>query len=253
MRISLLPFPESLGAGFPLTGVVVDEVLALDAGSLGFALSVEAQSRIEYVVLTHSHIDHIAGLPIFLDNVYQMRATPPKVLGSSETLQCLKQDLFNNRLMPDFIGLSEQLPPFLTLQQLDANTEISLGRYVLSTMAVDHTVPTLAFLLDDGQTACGFVTDTAPVPALLAKMSEQPRLKAIFLEVSFPRRLAELAAISKHLTSDDFVQAVRALPPHLTVVPIHIKPRFVREIRDEIARANLPQVRWLAAGDALQL
>lgn len=56
--------------GHPLSCLLIDDRVAVDAGALGWFAPPETQALVQHVLLTHSHIDHTAGLPIFLDNVY---------------------------------------------------------------------------------------------------------------------------------------------------------------------------------------
>ena len=74
MKITLVPSAVSVGGGNPgffLSSYLIDEVVAIDAGGLGFIDDLSAQQRIEHIFITHSHMDHIASLPIFLDTVFQ--------------------------------------------------------------------------------------------------------------------------------------------------------------------------------------
>ena len=181
--------------GHPTTTLVIDGELALDAGALGWFAPPDEQARVRHVLLTHSHIDHVAGLPIFIDNVYQLRDEPPIVLGTPATLRALQSHVFNDTLMPDFVELGRRMPPFFQWQSLTPGVPVSLGRYTATPHAVDHTVPTVAFTIDDGTDAVAVVTDTAPVPALLELLASWPRLVAVYLEASFPTRMARLARL----------------------------------------------------------
>src|SRR5947209_7156685 len=84
---------------------LVNDVVAIDAGNLGLLPVVADQQRVRHVFLSHTHMDHIASLPIFLENVYSPEGPCPTIHASAETLDCLQRDLFNDRLWPDFIGL----------------------------------------------------------------------------------------------------------------------------------------------------
>jgi ribonuclease BN (tRNA processing enzyme) len=217
-------------------------VLAVDAGPLGHALSVEDQSAITDVLLTHAHIDHIAGLPVFLDNVYQAGTKCPTIHAQPDTLHTLQTDLFNGRLMPDFIGMSRTLPPFLHLLEVGLG-QFRVGRYSIVALPLDHTVPTVGYLIDDGSTAVAILTDTASVPEVIAPLARWPRLRAVFLECSFPRRMAHLAAITKHLTTEQFCEAMSRFPPEVGVYAVHIKPRYWYEVLTELQNEESATVR----------
>lgn len=240
-------------AGHPLSTFVIDGVLAVDAGALGWFDAPEVQARVRDVLLTHAHIDHVAGLPGLLENVYRLSTAPPTVHGSDATLAALQNHLFNDVLMPDFIGMSRHLPPFLKVVPIAERQAFPVGPYSVTALDVDHTVPTLAFVIDDGTSAVAFVTDTGPIPLVLADLIPHPRLKAVFLEASFPNSMNQLAAVSKHLTSAQFLEAARHFPPSVPVYAIHMKVRFFDEIRGELLAAGLPNVRIAGTGQVIEV
>jgi 3',5'-cyclic-nucleotide phosphodiesterase len=60
--------------------MLVDDDVLIDAGTGIGDLSLEDQKAIRHVFLTHAHLDHIAGLPMFIDCVWNTgaRASPPR-------------------------------------------------------------------------------------------------------------------------------------------------------------------------------
>ncbi len=241
MQVQVVPTGSDI-PGHVLTGFVVNDDLAVDAGPLASWSNVAAQAKLQNILLTHSHIDHVAGLPVLLDTVYQVAGTAPQIHGLPATLEVLRKDLFNDRLMPDFVSLSQTLPPFLSLQELEAHRPTSIGRYVVTALPLVHTVPAVAYLIDDRTSAVAIITDTAPVPEVLAPLARWPRLKAVFLEASFPQRLADLAKTTCHLTTGQFLEAASLFPENVAVLAIHVKPRFYQEVKDELQKANRPNV-----------
>ena len=162
MRVHVMPVSAGGLPGHPLTGFVIDGRLAVDAGPLG-TLPLGEQAAVADVLLTHAHIDHIAGLPVFLDNVYRLGDRCPQVFALPETLDALQADLFNGRLMPDFIGMSRNLPPFVAVRPVAANRPFAVGGYTVTPLPLRHSVPTAGYLIDDKTSAVAILTDTAPV------------------------------------------------------------------------------------------
>src|SRR6516225_762835 len=110
VKITLLP--SALGDDVDrslqyLTSFLIDDALAIDAGSLGFFRTPREQARIKHVLLSHSHMDHIASLPLFLENAYGGPGVVT-VHGSEWVLSCLQSDLFNDRVWPNFIRPSRK-------------------------------------------------------------------------------------------------------------------------------------------------
>jgi len=228
--------------GHPGTTLLIDGILAVDAGVLGLNRRVEELAAVRHVLLTHAHHDHIAGLPIFLDTVYGYDNTPPTIHASDSTLAALRAYIFNNQIMPDFVSMSAVMTPFLKLNAIAANVTLMLDDYRVTPFPVDHSIPTFGYLIESANSgsAVAIVTDTLPIN--WAAIAAMPNLKAVFLEASFPDRYAELAHVSKHYTVSQFLEAARLLPLGVQVIPMHLKPRFAEELLATIRAAKLPNV-----------
>ncbi len=252
MRVHILPASAGGLPGHPLTGFVIDGHIAVDAGPLG-CIPLDQQAAVTHVLLTHAHIDHVAGLPIFLDNVYQMGVCCPEVCALPHTLDALQSDVFNGRLMPDFIGMSRTLPPFVAVHQVVPDRPFAVGKYTVTPIPLRHTIPTVGYLIDDKTSAVAILTDTGPIPEVLTALANWPRLRAVFLECSFPERMSELAGLSSHLTTTQFLSGVKRLPPGVRVYAVHIKPRFWDEVTAELTAGGLANVSVGTAGTTVEV
>ncbi len=225
-----------------LMSYLVDDVLALDAGSIGLLSPPALQDRIQDVFLSHTHIDHIASLPIFLDNVYRPGPNAPKIYGSRETLDSLRGDFFNNRIWPDFFRLSQTETPFLRTQELESGQTVAVGKYRVTPVELDHIVPTLGFVVSDGSSSFAVVSDTSPTDAIWNVINSAHNLQGCFLECSFPNAMDWLAIKSMHLTPAKFEAEVRKLKHEVPVIAVHIKPTFRSTVLAELQSLGLPNV-----------
>jgi ribonuclease BN (tRNA processing enzyme) len=225
-----------------LSSYLLNDTIAIDAGSLGFYLGPREQLRVKHVLLSHSHMDHLASLPVFVENVYQGKRESVIIYGSAELLDSLRRDVFNNRLWPDFIGLSTEQAPFLRLQRLDPGQPVEIDGLRITPVPVDHVVPTLGFVIEDARAAVILPMDTGPTEEIWRHANRTPNLKAIFLETTFPDAMSELAAVAGHLTPATFVQETRKVKPAVRYVIVHIKPAYRSQVVQEFQALGLPNV-----------
>lgn len=253
MKITLLPSAVTAGdgaRGYYLSSYLIDDVIAIDAGGLGLLGGVDVQSRIEHVFLTHSHIDHIASLPIFLETVFQARDRCVTLHASSATLDSLRRDIFNNRVWPDFIAMSEKGLPFVKLEILEPDLPVDVAGLRFRPISVDHVVPTLGFLVEAPGVTVAIPSDTGPAETFWRSANAAPNLKAVFLEASFPNAMESLALISKHLTPAMFAAEIHKLSPAIECIAVHIKPRFYDAVVAELGLLNLPNVKIGLPGES---
>lgn len=243
MKVTLLP---SALAGGPdgdvqfLTSFLLDESVVIDAGSAGFTLSLDQQARVQHILLSHTHSDHIASLPIFLENVYRAADHVVTVHGSEAVLDCLQKDVFNDRVWPDFVRITRQGNPFLKLVPLPSVVPLELSGLRITAVPVDHVVPTVGFIVEDSQSAIVISSDTGPTEELWHRAGRTPNLKGVFLEVAFPSTMAALAELTKHHTPQSFAQEARKLPPGTPLFAYHIKPRSAPQVIGELRKLDLP-------------
>jgi ribonuclease BN (tRNA processing enzyme) len=244
VKITLLP--SALGEDVDrslqyLTSFLIDDVLAIDAGCLGFFRAPREQARIKHVLLSHSHIDHLASLPIFLDNAYN-ETSVVTVYGSEWVLNCLQSDLFNDRIWADFIRLSKKGEGLLNTASLAPLVPVQLDGLTITPVPVDHVVPTFGFLVEDATTGVVISSDTGPTDEIWRRANALINLKAVFLEVAFPNAMANLAAKAKHHTPQSFGDEMRKLRLPVPVFAYHIKARFCQQIAKELHELGLPNL-----------
>jgi ribonuclease BN (tRNA processing enzyme) len=244
VRITLIPSGVSseTDAGQYSSSTLINDTVVIDAGCIGFWRTAQDQARIRHVILTHSHIDHLASLPIFLENAYEGKPDCVTLHASATVLECCQRDLFNDRIWPDFIALSKNERPFVRLSPIEAGQTIIVDGLAISAVEVNHVVPTLAFLVNDGTGTVGFVTDTGPTDAVWHALNACNNLRALFLELTFPGNMSWLADLSKHLTPATFASELRKLNRPVPTYAMHLKARFHPQVAAELHALALPQV-----------
>ncbi len=244
MKLTLIPSTVSGGAS-PLqylTSVLVNDSVVLDAGSIGLYGTPQQQARVRHVLLSHTHMDHLASLPLFVENAYEGRGDGVTIYGSGAVLESCRRDIFNNRLWPDFIALSERDHPFLKLVPLEPGETLEVEGLRITAVALQHVVPTVGYLVADGRVTVAQVTDTAPTEEIWRRCNAAADLQAVFLETTFPNALQWLADVSQHLTPATFAAEVAKLARPVRVIVTHIKARYHDQVVAELGALNLPNV-----------
>jgi len=218
---------------------VINDQVAIDAGCLGLAWPLDVQRNVKHVFLSHSHVDHIGSLPLFVENVYEPGPNCPDIYGNASVLDCLERDVFNDRVWPNFIKLGDVETPFLSLHGIEDGDSVQVGDLTITAVNVDHIVPALGFIVEDNDSAVVFGCDSGPVDRLWELARQNPKLKAVYLEASFPNNMEWLAEASKHLTPEMFLREYRKLGRDVTVVAIHIKAAFREQVIQELRDLNL--------------
>lgn len=221
---------------------LIDDRVAIDAGPLGLMSSVEDQRRITDIFVSHSHLDHLATLPLLLDNVYRLGPECPRIHASQFVRDCLTRDIFNERVWPDLLRLSSEESPFLRFCPLAPEQVVALGHLSITPCAVNHPVPTFGFIVEDEIAAVAFVSDTGPTERIWELLKQQDKLKGLFLEAAFPNSMQWLADKTGHLTPATFLGEYRKLGREIPVIAIHLKPAYHEEIVAELRALSIPQL-----------
>jgi cAMP phosphodiesterase len=204
--------------------------------------------------LSHLHFDHIKGLPTLADNLSEQGGPPVVVAGIREVIQGLRDHLFNNEVYPDFFKIPTAERPVLTCQQLKPGSLYRAGKFLCTPIGVNHTVPTVGYLVEDSAGAILYSGDTFLTDELWEVGRKHRLLKAVFLECSYPDDLEHLALISKHLTPKLFGRQLAKLSrPDVMIYAYHLKPIYRNRISEELMQLHLPNFAILQEGQTVEV
>lgn len=229
----------------------IDGRIAIDAGCLGMTC-LEIQRSISHVFLTHSHIDHIGSLPIFLDNVFDPTSlAAPQVYANEPTWTVLNEDVFNERVWPDLHRIALEEVDFFHPHDIAANQVVEVDGYKVIALQLEHVVPTLGYVVTSQQgKTVAIISDTGPTNDVWERLERLDRLDAVLLDIAFPNRMEWLAEKSQHLCPRLVAGEVAKLQREVCWYGIHLKPAFAEEIEDEMRR-ELPFFQVVQAGDEI--
>lgn len=250
MKVEVIGAYGGAGPGMSPTSLLIDEKVVLDAGSVAGGLDLARQQRIEAVVLTHAHADHVGQLPFLLENLAVTLRPPTRIYGSVATLYALRRHLINNHVWPD-IDASTVRPRMVEFVEVDAEKPFRVGDIEWTPFKVDHTVPTFGYLIDDGKTRVAWSSDTGPTQRLWQLVGSDEGVEAVMIEASFDNSRQELADRTGHLTPRRLVSELDKCERRPRVLAHHLKPACAERVREELAE-TLPEVEILEQGEVYE-
>ncbi len=252
MRIEVLGAAGGELPGQGSTSFLVDGTLAVDAGALTSRLDLEALDRVDHVLVTHAHLDHVKDVPQLADLMAGRRRRPVTVHASREAAATLRRCLFNGKLWPDFTRIPSARSPVLRIVPFRFGAPFRAGRFTVTAVKMRHSVETAGFLVRRGRTAFGISGDTGPTTAFWREAGRAPGLGALLVEVSFPSRLQRLADRTGHLTPRTLAGELGKLEREgVPVYLYHLKPAFRAELRAELAALGLRDATVLDGGETI--
>lgn len=230
---------------------IVDDRVAIDAGSLTSGMDLKAQIALEAVLVSHAHLDHVRDLATIADNRCQVDADPLVIAGTRQTLSILKKHFFNNLLWPDFSRIPSARRPAIRYLELKPEKQVVIAGYEVLAIPVSHTIDCCAFTVRGRGGTLAYSGDTGPTDRLWEVLNETEDLKALLMEVSFPNDQARLARVSGHHTPETLARDLKKLArrKELPTLLYHIKPSFQRTVERECARLPGLNLTVCALGD----
>lgn len=245
MRIQLLPSTfDSQGQATldqRLTCFLIDDRVAVDAGSIALALSADQRETVRDIIVTHPHMDHIASLPIYIDDLYPVLKTPMRVHATPEVIDLLERDIFNWNVYPRFSELKNDYGPVMEYVPIPIGKAFKVAHLTVTAVPVNHIVPTVGLVVADGETTVAFSSDTFETEDFWKVVNGATSVKALLIEASFPDSMAKLAEVSRHFTPASLKRELGKLNHNgLEILTVHIKPAYRDTIIEELTALHIP-------------
>lgn len=264
MKVRVLGCSGAIANSCRTTSFLLDHDLLVDAGTGVGDLTLDELAEVDHVLLTHSHLDHIAALPLMVDAVAaRRRSNPLQVHALQATIDALKTHIFNNIIWPDFSKIPTPSAPFISFHPLDIGQSFLLAGKLVEVLPAVHTVPAVGYAVTTGMGYWVFTGDTERNPALWARLNRMD-VTMLVIETAFGNFQSKLAERSLHLCPESLAAELTCIEPgrNYPIYITHTKPAETQRIMAEIlnlAPASLSaggttlDIRWLSAGQEFEL
>ena len=253
MKVQLLPSTFESGGRASgrqhLTTLVLNDVVALDAGSLAMASSNEQKASIRDVIISHAHLDHVAGLPLFIDDLFATLTEPVRIHATAEVIEVLEEHIFNWKIYPRFSELVNDFGSVTEYVKFQPGGRFDVRGLTVVPIEVEHKVQSCGFIVSDDAATIAITGDTAPTDCFWSRVNALPSVRAILIECAFPNELSELASLSFHMTPKDLGRELGKLERNdCDIYVTNIKPAYRDETVSQISDLKVERLNVLEVG-----
>ena len=219
-----------------MTCIQLDESTVIDAGNILLGLGADA-SKVDNILLTHSHMDHIADIPFIIDVYFSNRTSSLNIYGTKDTLKNLKEYILNWEIWPDFtqIPLLGTNTMAINLHEITLDKEFQINNMNIKAIKTNHTQGSCGYVVEKNNNAIFFTADTTTCPEIWEEVNKNKKITSVIVDVSFTSDFRQLAIDSKHFTpellNEDLVNLKR---DEVKIFINHLKPSFISNIEFEI-------------------
>ena len=258
MNLHVLGCSGAIAAGCKTTSFLLDDDVLIDAGTGVGDLALDALAKIDHILVSHSHLDHVLSIGLLADSVLRIRSAqqrPPIVVHAlAATLAALRAHIFNGVIWPDFTRLPSAEHPVLELRAFEIGDVLEVSGKRVEVLSAVHTVPAVGFAVDAAPRGWWvFTGDTGPNPALWERLRDM-KVADLVIETAFSDEERVVARISRHLCPATLGHELAQLAGSVDVHITHIKPGEMDAVMHEIAALGSPhRIHALGAGQVMRL
>jgi cAMP phosphodiesterase len=254
MKIRILGCSGGVGLGLRTTSLLIDEDILIDAGSGVGDLTLDEMAAIRHIFLTHSHLDHVAFIPLMLDSIFEQRAEPLVVHGQAVTLEALQRHIFNWVIWPDFAQLPSVDRPVLRYEVMMPGQVVTMSGRSFEMIPVDHAVPAVGYRVACPTGVIAFSGDTSTNDSFWAGLNVHERLDMLIVETAFCNADLAISLLAKHYCPSLLAADLKKLKHRPDIYITHNKPGDEDDIFAECA-ASLGghKLHRLISGEVLTL
>ena len=255
MKVRVLGCSGGINQSVATTSFLIHEDILIDAGTGVCDLSLQEMRKIRHIFVTHSHLDHIASIPLLADTLFDDLVAQPLIVHAlPETISALREHIFNWTIWPDFTELPDKSSEVLKLESMPAGSVSELSGRQIEMISVNHSVPGVGYCIKAGDKVIALSGDTTSNENFWISLNRYDSLDLLCVEVAFADRDIELEKVAYHYCPKVLVEDLTKLKHKGRVCISHLKPGCELEIIGQ-CRAALPgrDICELRSGDVFQL
>ncbi len=255
MRVEVLGCSGGISKGHDSTCLLVGETVLVDAGSGARKLDCQESLKIKNILVSHSHLDHIASICFIADQDIENPKASTLLHCTTETASALRQFLVNQILWPEIEKVVINGVQMIEFNLIRPFEKFSADGYEFTPLPVHHAVPTVGFCLHGKEHELIFFSDIISADQEVWDwIKGRDKLKYFVIESAFPNSMEEIAHISKHLTPGMLKELCSPLRPDIEIYATHIKPVYYDTIVKELSELkDFREVKVLKEGDVFKL
>ncbi len=193
MIVQVLGCSGSIAAGCRTTSFLLDDDVLIDAGTGVGDMPLDALARIEHILISHSHLDHILSIGLLADSVMRERSA---ARGRSRSTRCPRRWRRCARTSstassgPTSRACRAPSTRCSRWCRSPSAKSLELNGKRIEVLDASHTVPAVGFAVDGGTAGWWVYTgDTGPNPALWERLARM-KVAHLVIETAFRRRRA---------------------------------------------------------------
>ncbi|MDD5289545.1 MAG: MBL fold metallo-hydrolase, partial [Dehalococcoidales bacterium] len=209
-----------------LACLLIDDVLAIDAGGLISSLTFQEQLNIKAILVTHHHYDHIKDIPI-LGVIFHVNNSVLNIYSIHPVYEALEYIFkYPARLYSNFL---EKPPgnPTIKFTNIESLKPFVIGDYKILAVPMKHSVPSVGYQITSPEGKSIFYTGDTGIGLQDCWQYISPDL--IVIEVTGANEFTDTAREVKHLTPTllkDEMTSFKNIKGYLPqIVTVHMFPQ----------------------------
>ena len=254
MELRVLGCSGGIGEQLRTTSLLLNSEVLIDAGTGLGDLTLQEMGCIRHIFLTHSHLDHVTGLPLLIDSIFDRIKSPLVIHAQPPTLKAIQDHIFNNVIWPDFSLLPSRDQPVLSYEVLKPGETIQLGELNMTMVEVNHVVPAVGYIMRTPNHTSAFTGDTSTNDTFWPALNGLDRLDTLIVEAAFTNSDKKLSQQAGHYCPSTLAADLTKLRHKPNIYLSHHKPgaeaKILAECQHEITTHTVDS---LHGGQIIQL